>query len=284
MIAEIVLPPLPLRKEESFMARKFSDRTMAICGEILSELFSDGELQNFLSRFGLLDIYRRLPQGTGKLKRIQEVIAYLNQLNNTENKDKIWDDIVIETVKTIKQIEERAPVSSLVMEKIRKLEECLALDGYQIENGKIIKALPASTETIHIRDRLEQKLLDLGWFVPLQHLQDARENYAEERWAAANASIRSFLQAIFDNIAEAMSNFPKEGLVPGGARRQFLETIGFLTKEEAELVRALFKILATKGSHPGLSDESDCSSRILMSIGIAWRFLSRFLEKGGNFS
>ncbi|UZQ83666.1 hypothetical protein [Thermoanaerobacter sp. RKWS2] len=29
------------------MARKFSDRTMAICGKILSELFSDAELQNF---------------------------------------------------------------------------------------------------------------------------------------------------------------------------------------------------------------------------------------------
>lgn len=39
MIGEIALPPLPLRKEGSFMARKFSDRTMAICGKILSELF-----------------------------------------------------------------------------------------------------------------------------------------------------------------------------------------------------------------------------------------------------
>ncbi len=29
--------------------------------------------------------------------------------------------------------------------------ECLALDRYQIENGKIINALPASTETNHIR-------------------------------------------------------------------------------------------------------------------------------------
>lgn len=34
------------------------------------------------------------------------------------------------------------------------------------------------------------------------------------------------------------------------------------------LVRALFRILHTNGPHPGLSDESDCSSRILMSIGI----------------
>lgn len=255
------------------MAKNFSPQTMAACCEVLSQVFTDSELQNFFTKFGLLNIYRRLPLGVSKLKRIQEVIAYLDRPNRTEDTDEVWDAIIIEAVK---QIKGRVGNSSPLLEKI---EKCLALDGYQIESDKVLRTLPALPETIAIREKLEQKLLELGWVIPLKHLQHARANYAEGQWEAANASIRSFLQAIFDYIAEAMPDFPKDKLAAGGKRRQFLEMKGFLTKEEGELLRALFKILHTKGAHPGLSNESDCSSRILMSIGIGWRALSRFLEE-----
>lgn len=254
------------------MARNFSAQTMAACCEVLTQVFTDGELQNFFTKFGLLNIYRRLPMGVSKLRRFQEVIAYLDRPNKTEETDEIWDAIIIEAVK---QLKERVGNSSPLLEKIGK---CLALEGYQIENDKVLRTLPVLPETTVIREKLEQKLLELGWNIPLKHLQHARATYAEGYWEASNASIRAFLQAIFDHIAEAMPDFPNK-LAAGGERRQFLEMKGFLTREEGELLRALFKILHTKGAHPGLSNESDCSSRIIMSLGMAWRVLSRYLEE-----
>lgn len=253
----------------SITARKFSGHVMAICSEILAKILTDGQLQNFFTKYDLLGVYRRLPQGSAKLRRIQEVIAYLDREDRSDKTDDLWDQIVIDGVKLCS---ERLPNSDPLWQKI---EKALRQDGYEIVNGSIIGTLPISPEGAVILGKVEKRLNELGWVVPLRHYEQARYNFIEQQWEAANASIRSFLQGIFDCIAEKMPNFPNSKLEPGGKRRQFLQDIGFLSKEEGELLKALFCILHSKGAHPGLSDENDCSTRILLATAIAWRVLSR---------
>jgi len=132
------------------MARNFSGKTMAACCEALAQFFTDGELQNFFTRFELLAIYRRLPSGTSKLKRIQEVIAYLDRAERTKCTDEIWDGIVHEAAR---QLKERADDSNPL---IKRIEGCLAVDGYCIENNNLLSTLPAFPESTTIRKNLKR--------------------------------------------------------------------------------------------------------------------------------
>ncbi|MEW6066077.1 MAG: hypothetical protein AB1538_13095 [Bacillota bacterium] len=251
------------------MSRRFSERTMAECCSIIHNVMTDAQLDNFFTKFGLQQIYRRLPTGSAKLKRIQEVVAYLSRPGAMKDTDDLWDRLILEIIEILygKIGDKKSSWSNI--------EDALRADGYEIENGKVVLSLPQSGEVKQIYDKIEKKLGKMGLGVPLRHLEQARENYNLQLWESANASIRSFLEAVFNEIAEKLPTYPQNGIDQGGKRRQFLAEVNFISKDESELLKHLFKILHTSGSHPGISNESDCSSRILMSVGIAWRVLSR---------
>jgi hypothetical protein len=151
----------------------------------------------------------------------------------------------------------------------------LRSDGFEIHNGSLVHSVGGTPEADALIGVLEARLDELGWDAPLLHLKQARENLTLGYWEAANAALRSFLQGVFDSLAETVSDYPPKGLEPGGKRRMFLEKQGVFSEDEGRLVQALFAVLNTKGPHPGTSDEGDCVSRLMLATGVAWRVLAR---------
>ncbi|MFQ5852922.1 MAG: hypothetical protein ACE5JU_20370 [Candidatus Binatia bacterium] len=167
-------------------------------------------------------------------------------------------------------------LTELFVEKHERLVNSLKADGYALHEGEII---PLSLEELkEIRGALEAKLNKAGFTVALTHYNQAWENYVFSRWEAANAQLRSFVEAVFDDISLAL--YPGEGreTKSGGHRRQLLESKGFIENEKASLVKGFFEMAHTRGSHPGLSDEEDCRLRHAIATQLANYYLDKYLR------
>jgi hypothetical protein len=166
-------------------------------------------------------------------------------------------------------------LEELFLQKHPLLVESLKRDGYCLHAGEII---PMSIEELQkIKSSLESKLQKSGFKVALRHYQQAWENYVMGNWEAANAQLRSFLEALFDDLALRL--YPEATVQEnsGGSRRKLLQDRGFIEKEKSSLVKSFFEMANTKGAHPGISSEEDCKLRAAISTQLADYYLDKYL-------
>lgn len=168
------------------------------------------------------------------------------------------------------------PLQDLFAKTYEPLVNSLKADGYSLYEGEII---PLSLEELkEIRGDLEAKLNKAGFKVGLTHYKQAWENYIFSRWEAANSQLRSFLEAVFNDLSLKLCREEASLTEPGGDRRKLLESKGFIEKEKASLVKGFFEMAHTKGSHPGLSDEEDCRLRHAVATQLANYYLDKYLR------
>jgi len=143
----------------------------------------------------------------------------------------------------------------------------LARDGYEvswnsdIRNTPILRAaLPNEIDLPATDDEVHQLLEHFRFQNSLGHLSQAIEAHTRGNWAAANGQTRSFLESLFNEIADY--SYPQEAaqLSSSENRRALLAKKDFLsvarnewTQDGKNYINGLFKMLHTEGSHPGLS-------------------------------
>ncbi len=170
-----------------------------------------------------------------------------------------------------------------------RLVRALALDGFVIEwdndltIAPLLRAsLPPEVDLPATDDEVHQLLRHFGFQVALGHLGQAIEAHTRGDWAAANSQTRTFVESLFDQIAEHLD--PAAAAAAGSSenRRAWLAEKGFLSKARNEwtndgknYVNGLFKMLHTEGSHPGLSDEDRSTFRLHLVLVTARMFLRR---------
>jgi hypothetical protein len=114
-------------------------------------------------------------------------------------------------------------------EKHAALIRSLRADGFAVYEGEI---MPISPEELEDNKRsLLTKLENVEFRVAKGHYNQAWENYVLGNWAAANAQLRTFLEALFDALALRL--YPEEAKRsrPGGDRRRLLTNKGFIEKK-----------------------------------------------------
>jgi hypothetical protein len=103
-------------------------------------------------------------------------------------------------------------------------------------------------------------------------------------WAAANAELRSFIESLFDSIAELLIDDKTKLPSTSHGRRELLTRLNppFLLTDLNEwepngkgFVQGFWNRLHPQGSHPGLSDEEDNTLRLYLVIIIASHYLRR---------
>jgi hypothetical protein len=103
-------------------------------------------------------------------------------------------------------------------------------------------------------------------------------------WAAANAELRSFIESLFDSIAELLIDNKTKLPSTSHGRRELLTRLNppFLLTDLNEwepngkgFVQGFWNRLHPQGSHPGLSDEEDNTLRLYLVIIIASHYLRR---------
>jgi hypothetical protein len=158
----------------------------------------------------------------------------------------------------------------------------LQLDGFVITDGALRRALPASLKLPEAENEIVRLLNKHGFAIAKGHLNQAFAAHATGHWAAANAQIRSFLEGLLDEIAERID--PSAANKPSGHhRRTTLAAHGFFSRQLNEwddnglgFINGLMKRLHPHGSHPGLSDDDDCTFRLHTVLLTARLLLVRF--------
>ena len=120
------------------------------------------------------------------------------------------------------------------------------------------------------------------------HLEQATSAFQRGDWAASNAQLRTFYQDLLDRIAvklgceEARSDDAKRAYLASESSGPFL--LAQYNEWENDrgkpaFVLGLWARLHPQGSHPGLSEEDDCTFRLQVTLITARLFLRRLDQR-----
>lgn len=161
----------------------------------------------------------------------------------------------------------------------------LDMDGYVVTDGMLRRTLPTDIGLPEAESELMQLMARYGLDTPKGHLQQALDAHARGNWAGANGQIRTFFDALLDEIAERVDPSAAT-LATGQPRRAKLASRGFLSVSLNEwgddgrgFINGLAKRLHPAGPHPGLSDEDDSTFR-LHTVLLTTTLLLRRLDRG----
>lgn len=253
-------------------------RTTIVEAVQLFESWTTANFERFLFKFGLEEV---APPTIGfKPARINAVIGYF--LAKPDEVGPGGANAVLETIDFI--LKSRAGAGSLASYH-PALANALRLDGYTMnDDGTLKSTLPASLPLAPKETEVETLLLKFSFTIAEGHLKQAVSAHTRGDWAAANSQMRTFVECLFDSFADKLLPTPLPPTSHG--RREQLSKLNppFIDPALNEwdftsnggFVQGFWKRLHPSGSHPGLSDEEDCTFRLQLVYLVAHRFLRRF--------
>lgn len=170
-----------------------------------------------------------------------------------------------------------------LLEDQKALLHNLERDGFGFtEDGELRRILPEVLDLPATDNEVHQLLDHFGFNTPRGHLDQAIAAHSRGEWAGANSQMRSFMEGLFDEIANIVDPANAGSAATGHARRQLLARAGFLSESLNEwsdqgtgFINGFFRRLHPHGSHPGLSDEEDATFRLHLVLLVARQMLRR---------
>ena len=167
----------------------------------LLESLTHAELDRFLLKF---ELERVAPQELGpKTSRLNAVMQYL--IDNPDEKGPFGANITFEIIE-----DGLGSISSNIYalpieERFPKLVNSLKRDGYVITDGGGLKTiLPDSIKLVEKENELNSLLDKFGFTTTKGHIDQAISAHTRGDWASANAQLRSFMESLFDSIADKL--------------------------------------------------------------------------------
>jgi hypothetical protein len=174
------------------------------------------------------------------------------------------------------------------VERYANLNRALERDGYTVEEGQLRQTLPQALDLPQADDEVHRLLQRYGFDVPLGHLDQAIAAHGRGEWAGANAQLRTFVEGLFDEMAQRLSVHlhlppPENGVasrlwLAALNRPFFIPELNEWTGQGTGYLEAFYRRLHPQGAHPGLSDEDDSTFRLHLVLVLA-RLLLRRLEE-----
>ncbi|SRR5229473_1223751 len=237
-------------------------------------LETHGEFDDILLRWELDGF---IPELTGTVPdRLRKFFTVLRDNPDIQFDGRLIRDLIIE------EAARHVYPGNRVAERFAR---ALARDGYSIDEHREVRSdlppiarLPAADDEVHFLLNKHHLVTTLG------HLDQSMDSHARGNWAAANGQLRTFCESLFDEIALLVDPTNAPATMTGEMRRQLLANLAvpFLSRALGEwsddgknFVNGLFKRLHPQGSHPGLSDEEDCTFRLYIILVVARLFLRR---------
>ena len=249
----------------------------------LDETYTNTQLKQLMFELGLDERY----SGPNILSRLGNVFHPIAKMDADCNETKV----AIELIETAAQDAWNAIdstdelwIDSHKSERAKRtydsLQQALRADGLDLVEGRVVPFMSPSVDIAKERGMLESRLQLHKFDIASTHLEQAVDNVARSQWEAANSQIRSFLEALCNSIVsqiyQGSSNSPTQGQA-----RIYMTEVGFLTPEESDLLKALFRVLHGQGGHAGTSSSDDCHRRLLMTVAMSNYYLERLDGWGG---
>jgi hypothetical protein len=246
------------------------------------ESLTHAELDRFLLKFGLEGVAH---QELGpKAARLNALIKYL--IDNPDEKGPFEANLTFEIIEDVLGSISSNIYARPIAEPLPELVNSLKRDGYVItDEGKLNTMLPEGIQLVEKENELNSLLDEFGFTTAKGHLEQAISAHTRGDWASANAQLRSFMESLFDSIAEKLVSDKTTLPPPGYHRRELLAKMDppFLRTDLNEweigdkggFLQGLWRRLHPQGSHPGLSDEDDSTFRLHLVILTASYYLRR---------
>lgn len=207
---------------------------------------------------------------------------YIRENSSPEqNETNNWSD---DTEQPVQDLDELFIVSN------RKLVNSIKRDGFTIRNQQVVPLLPEELIESNVENELI-RLLDYFVFNTAKgHLEQAIENHSNGNWAGANGQFRTFMESLMIEISNNLITNRKctniSNAINWLSNPEILNPV-LLHKDLNEVpkdrlnspyINGLWKRLHPTGSHPGLSDEEDCTFRY-HTLLVFTRYLLSRMEK-----
>jgi len=267
---------------------RFSRRTVIAAAEVMEgELETHADLTRQLLK---LDpwLAERCKNGT-LTDRFNRLIQTFDEEPNyrLDDGEPLWGKFVETAVALLRPPRERfsfeddAGTETEVQTLDGAFRRALEVDGFVVSGKTLHRALPVDVELPAAQSEVDRLLAKHGFATAIGHLKEALDAHGRGGWAAANSQIRTFLDALLDDMAIKLDP-TAANLGSGQPRRTRLAAQGFLNRELNEwddnglgFINGLTKRLHPKGSHPGLSDEEDSTFRLHVVLLTARLLLTR---------
>ena len=269
---------------------QFSRRTIIAAIDVLNSTLSQADMSHFLLEAGPKIHSAVKGENASRRKRMNDLIQFVD-----DHPDYLCDDgplemVIVEKAVTLIQValiqaHWEWPVNPETPKPIQTFQRALRQDGFDVADGSLRPALPKDIGTPHIESELIRLLEMHGFSTAKGHLDQAFDDHTRGNWAAANGQLRTFIEALFDEIADKLD--PSERTLKGGqSKRVKLAELKFFDSSLNEwdnhgkgFINGLIKRLHPEGPHPGLSSEDDSTFRMHIVLLTAMLFLRRYDQK-----
>jgi hypothetical protein len=167
-----------------------------------------------------------------------------------------------------------------------------SLFGDPVEEIKLVlrRMLPEDVPLMSSRaaqSELTAMLVDHGFTVSKGHLDQAIAAFSRGYWAAANSQLRTLFEDCLNEIASRLGCDTAADTL---GRRKFLGEVDppflfedynewFANTQKPQYIQGLWSRLHSHGSHPGLSEQDDCTFRMQITLISVRLFLRRFIQR-----
>ena len=255
----------------------FSRQTLLEACHVFPELLTHSGMDTLMLE---LELDHLLSRGGNKEYRANGIFQYLVKIPAAKINGRPLERLVVESAVKLALSSDYHREQGTFGALFRALER----DGFAVRDGQLRPALPGNLDLPAAEDEVHLLLKRYGLNTSLGHLDQAITAHAQGNWAAANGQLRTFYESLFDEIAPLVD--PQNGPTAktGETRRRLLANLTppFISRDLNEwsddgknFVNGTFKRMHPQGSHPGLSDEEDCTFRLHLVLLVARLFLRR---------
>ena len=234
---------------------KYRPLTTILMSELLAQRCTQTHLRRFFAEFDkpvdtllasttLVDLFDS-SKASSKREQVREVLDYLR----TKGYDGYLEMVFAEALKAMDE--------HFVKEFGKKAVTALNHDGFPWERLADKRALIEGFELPEKISYVKAALMENNYEIALFHLQEALSSYELGNYSAANGQIRTFLEALFEEIVNNKLKIKCKG---GDCKKIFAKK--YFTLEESQAAKAFSALLHTKGSHPGKSEKHETEFRL----------------------
>jgi hypothetical protein len=262
---------------------KFSQTTLfEACYDLGRHYMERGDFEDLIYRWQLYPLAESIADD--ERQRWRDVFRYLLKNPDTASGETPVSELVVHMAAFNKSLEFEINEFDDSRRERDPFIRALARDGFVLEKGRLRKTLPEVVDLPAADDEVHLLLDRHQLATPKGHLDQGLRAHSDGSWAAANSQFRTFLEALFDEIALLIDPQNAPRTKTGETRRQLLAALPkpFLSRDLNEwsddgknFVNGTFKRLHPQGSHPGLSDEEDSTFRLHLVLLTARLFLRR---------
>ena len=267
---------------------QFSRRTIFAAIDVLDSMLSQAETSRFLLKVELENQSAIRGEEVSVRKRMNDLFKFVVAHPNHSTDDVPLEMVIVEeAVALIQPYCEGLvdPEQSNLPPKMQTFRHVLQQDGFDVADGSLRPTLPKDIGIPRIESELIRLLEVHGFLTAKGHLDQAFDAHTRGNWAGANSQLRTFVDALFDEIAGKLDQSALT-LKSGQAKRAKLAKLGFFSISLNEwgndgkgFINGLIKRLHPEGSHPGLSDDVDSTFRMHLVLLTAMLFLRRYDQK-----